>query len=62
MDEPFSSLDQEVKIKSRQLLKKISADLQCPVLLVTHDEQDVKALASKVTQIDRGLIRKEESF
>ncbi len=62
MDEPFSSLDQEVKIKSRQLLKKVSEDLQCPVLLVTHDEQDVKALASKVTQIERGQICKEEIF
>lgn len=62
MDEPFSSLDDEVKASCRSLLKGISESLKCPVLLVTHDKGDVQALAHKVTHLRRGKIEKEENL
>ncbi len=62
MDEPFSALDTEVRDSSRNLMKKISQKLNCPVLLVTHDRSDVDVLAQKVTYLKRGQIEKEESL
>ncbi len=56
LDEPFSSLDEELRQSSRQMIQKLCAQLHCPVLLITHDRTDVDVLADKVTQISRGAI------
>ena len=39
-----------------QDLKKVSHDLQIPILYVTHDRDEVLALASKVIVLDHGRI------
>ena len=62
LDEPFSSLDIELRNKSRDLLKELNQRLNCPVLLVTHDPQDVEVLANKISYIEMGKITKEETL
>ncbi|MCB0378588.1 MAG: ATP-binding cassette domain-containing protein [Bdellovibrionales bacterium] len=59
LDEPFSSLDQEVKVSVRNMLKEVPKVWDCPMLLVTHDPEDVKDLAQRVAYLDRGRIAKE---
>lgn len=56
LDEPFSALDEGLKNESRELLKSVIVDLDVPVLLITHDERDVSALAQKVSRIDNGRL------
>ncbi len=56
LDEPFSSLDEDLREKSQKLLKQVSAHLDCPVLLVTHDRQDVENLADRVCQMQNGRV------
>lgn len=56
LDEPFSSLDGELKHSARQLLKKILLEENIGVLLVTHDREDVAALAQEVVILQKGRI------
>lgn len=61
MDEPFSSLDGVVKSKVRHMVKSLCDKFECPLLLVTHDTDDVQFMANKVTEIDKGQIVKESN-
>jgi ABC-type Fe3+/spermidine/putrescine transport system ATPase subunit len=61
LDEPFSSLDESVRGAAREVVKKLNKKFSCPMLLVTHDRQDVQVLADKVSYIDAGKIVKETS-
>lgn len=56
LDEPFSALDQDLKQAARQLLKNILKEEQIGVLLVTHDREDVAALAQEVVILQKGRI------
>jgi ABC-type sugar transport system ATPase subunit len=56
LDEPFSSLDSELKGEARALVKRVIARLEIPTLLVTHDADDLKALADQVVQIRSGRL------
>ena len=55
-DEATSALDPETTQSILDLLKKINADLGLTVLLITHEMEVVKAIASQVAVIDLGLI------
>ena len=60
LDEPFSSLDVQLKKQSRELLKTIVSLWACPVLLISHDPEDIGFLANKVSHIEKGRITAEE--
>lgn len=54
LDEPFSSLDADLRGGARALLKRVVEHHQIPALLITHDQEDLAALASHVTKIKNG--------
>lgn len=58
-DEATSALDPETTQSILELLKKINAELDLTVLLITHEMEVVKTIASQVAVIDRGLIVEE---
>ena len=55
-DEATSALDPETTQSILALLKTINRDLGLTVLLITHEMEVVKTIASQVAVIDRGLI------
>ena len=55
LDEPFSALDEANRLKAQQLVKQVAGELECPVLLVSHDPRD-RDLADQITVLDRGQI------
>jgi molybdate transport system ATP-binding protein len=57
LDEPFSSLDALLRAKMRQELLKVQVGFGVPVILITHDPEDVAALAETVVVYDIGRIR-----
>lgn len=59
LDEPFSSLDGELRDLVRQQVQKMLDRWQCPLLLVTHDSEDVAALGEKVSLLNKGKIVQE---
>jgi len=56
LDEPFAALDQALRHKLRQELKDLLADLGLPMLLITHDEDDLASLAQEVVHLDAGRV------
>jgi D-methionine transport system ATP-binding protein len=60
-DEATSALDPETTQSILELLKKINAELGLTVLLITHEMEVVKTIASQVAVIDKGLIVEEGS-
>ena len=55
-DEATSALDPETTLQILELLKTINRDLGLTVLLITHEMEVVKTIASHVAVIDKGLI------
>jgi len=51
LDEPFSALDRDNKIKLRQELKKLHRQWQIPFILVSHDEKDANFLGDVILTI-----------
>ena len=56
LDEPFSALDAHLKSEARNLVKELITDNNVPTLLITHDEEDVEALASHRFYIEDGKL------
>jgi len=55
LDEPFSALDDATRETVREQVRATLAGLDVPVLLVTHDEEDVALFAAPVLRIERGI-------
>ncbi len=56
LDEPLSALDTTLRTRLRNELAEMLERVNVPTLLVTHDPQDVEALALAVVHIDRGRV------
>ncbi len=51
LDEPFTGLDQNLKVTIRRDVQKILNKFNITTILVTHDLEDAKALVSRVIQL-----------
>ena len=56
LDEPFAALDTELRQEARALVKSTIASEGIPTILITHDREDLNALASKITEIRSGKL------
>lgn len=56
LDEPFAALDRALRKHLREELAALQARLAIPVILITHDEEDVDSFADEVIQIEHGSI------
>ena len=54
LDEPFASLDTELRRNLRRELRTMLAQSPVPVMLVTHDREEALALGDSVQVIDEG--------
>jgi NitT/TauT family transport system ATP-binding protein len=62
LDEPFSSLDFELKIKAQRLLVEQQRQFDSTVVLVTHDIEDALALADKIVILSKKPARVKREF
>lgn len=56
LDEPFSALDTDLRIKLRQSLKEIRDQFNIPMILVTHDSEEAKLLGDRILYYNNGKI------
>jgi len=56
LDEPFSSLDAQLKLSMRDELKEIIEKAGISAIFVTHDQSDALAMSSKIIIINKGHI------
>jgi molybdate transport system ATP-binding protein len=57
LDEPLSSLDTVLREQLRTELRRLLAELETPVIVVTHDRVEAIALADRVAMMDAGTIQ-----
>lgn len=56
LDEPFSALDPDLRIHMRKELRELQERLAVPLILITHDEQDVHAFCNEILCLKDGRI------
>lgn len=56
LDEPFAALDSHTRATQRSRLLTIQQELDIPMILITHDMQDVDAFAQEIIQIESGHV------
>jgi molybdate transport system ATP-binding protein len=54
LDEPLSALDQSTRVQLRGLLRRVVIERAVPTVLVTHDLDEVRALADTVVRYEPG--------
>jgi molybdate transport system ATP-binding protein len=62
LDEPFSALDYALRERMRRELSDLQTRLDIPMLLITHDPEDVAAFGDQVVQVHEGSVRQHPSF
>jgi molybdate transport system ATP-binding protein len=58
LDEPFAALDPLLRIRMRQELLNTQWLFKVPMLVITHDPQDVAALAERVIVLRKGRVER----
>lgn len=54
LDEPFAALDRPLRKRLRDELARLQAQLDIPMILISHDEEDVAVLADEMVRIEHG--------
>jgi molybdate transport system ATP-binding protein len=52
LDEPFAALDAELRASMRAEVRKLADELKVPLLMVSHDAQDVAAFDAQVVRLE----------
>ncbi len=54
LDEPFSGLDYETRVRMLTLVKKITSSKNIATIMVTHEPNDCKQIADKTYEVRDG--------
>ncbi|MBO4684953.1 MAG: ATP-binding cassette domain-containing protein, partial [Desulfovibrio sp.] len=57
LDEPFSALDPLLRIRMRKEIQSVLDELDIPVVIITHDPDDVEAFADMLVVYSQGRTR-----
>ena len=61
LDEPFAALDKGLRDRLRDDLARLQQELKIPMLTITHDDDDVRALGDRVVHLRAGRVVAEPS-
>jgi molybdate transport system ATP-binding protein len=56
LDEPFSALDENLRHNLRQELLQLQDQLDIPMILISHNPDDVKSFAQEIIEISQGHV------
>jgi molybdate transport system ATP-binding protein len=56
LDEPFSALDAGLRVEARAVVGAVIAKSRVPTLLISHDLEDLRVLASTRVEIADGRL------
>lgn len=60
LDEPFASLDATTAESLREVLMSLHQQAQTTTLLVTHSQEDIRQLADRKIELERGRVKTDE--
>ena len=56
LDEPFSALDEDRSMESREIVLNVVSEAKIPCLIITHDKTDIKKVANTIIEIKAGHV------
>ncbi len=56
MDEPFSSLDADLRVEIREYVRKILKSMQATVIFVTHDQDEALFMGDRLAVLNKGRL------
>jgi molybdate transport system ATP-binding protein len=62
LDEPFAALDTFLRVKLRNELLAIQARFKVPVIMITHDPEDIRAFAETLVTYEPGRVSRVDFF
>ncbi len=62
LDEPFAAMDTFLRVKLRNELLAIHARFEVPVIMITHDPEDIRAFAQTLVTYEPGRVCKVDHF
>jgi len=62
LDEPFSALDPDLRAHMRKELRELQERLAVPLILITHDIEDVKVFANETLCLKDGRIDQQRQL
>ena len=57
MDEPFSSLDSELRMKMQNLVVNLKNEKGLSIIFVTHDLEEANRIGDRIVQMENGCIK-----
>ncbi|MFA5704593.1 MAG: ATP-binding cassette domain-containing protein [Advenella sp.] len=51
LDEPFSALDKKLRMYMREEVQELQEELKIPLMLITHDEEDIQAFSAELIEL-----------
>lgn len=61
MDEPFSSLDENLRERLQEVVKTLQKELDLTIIFVTHDRDEAFYLSDRIALINKGKIEQYDS-
>jgi molybdate transport system ATP-binding protein len=62
LDEPFSALDMTLRQRMRQELADLQSRLDIPMVLITHDPDDVAMFGDQVVSLREGIVQPDDAL
>jgi molybdate transport system ATP-binding protein len=56
LDEPFSALDRDLRMQLVALVREVVANIDAPIVHVTHSVGEARALADQIVRLEKGKI------
>lgn len=56
LDEPFSSLDAQLRVRLREELHRIQREVNITAVFVTHDQEEALSLADRIAVMNKGRV------
>lgn len=61
LDEPFASLDADLRLQMSDLLLKLHRETSNTVVMITHDREEIARVADRVVRVEAGRVSSNEA-
>ncbi|WJH41413.1 thiamine ABC transporter ATP-binding protein [Aliirhizobium terrae] len=61
LDEPFASLDPDLRIQMAELLVELHRETENTVVIVTHDRDEIRRVADRVLVVEHGEVARHQA-
>lgn len=61
LDEPFSNLDERLRLETREEIRRIQKDTGITTIFVTHDQEEAQSISDIIVVMNQGVVQQIDS-